>query len=92
MIQTRALSSSSFSSIFGMREDNDTMTVFDLANNKPITSLRMAGGADVIKFDTGLQRVYVACGSGAISIFQQDDPTHYRKLQGLPGREEGPTA
>ncbi len=65
-------------------EDNDLMTVFDLENHKPIVSLPMAAGADVIKFDSGLQRIYVACGSGAISTFRQDDPTHYRKLQDYP--------
>lgn len=65
-------------------EDNDLMTVFDLESHKPIVSLPMAGGADVIKFDSGLQRIYVACGSGAISVFQQDDPQHYRKLQDFP--------
>jgi DNA-binding beta-propeller fold protein YncE len=65
-------------------EDNDLMTVFDLDTHKVIASLPMASGADVIKFDAGLQRIYVACGSGAISIFRQDDPTHYRKLQDLP--------
>ncbi len=65
-------------------EDNDLMTVFDLDTHKVITSLPMASGPDVIKFDKGLQRIYVACGSGAISIFQQDDSTHYRKLQEFP--------
>jgi DNA-binding beta-propeller fold protein YncE len=65
-------------------EENDLMTVFDLDAHQPVTSLPMAAGADVIKFDSGLQRIYVACGSGAISIFQQDDPTHYRKLEDYP--------
>jgi DNA-binding beta-propeller fold protein YncE len=65
-------------------EDNDLMTVFDLESHKPITSLPMASGADVIKFDSGLQRIYVVCGSGAISVFQQNDPTHYRKLEDFP--------
>ena len=65
-------------------EDNDLMTVFDLENHRPIVSLPMAAGADVIKFDSGFQRIYVACGSGAISIFHQDDPTHYRKLEDFP--------
>jgi DNA-binding beta-propeller fold protein YncE len=54
-------------------EDNTLMTVFDLSSHKMIASLPMASGPDVIKFDKGLQRIYVACGSGAISIFQQDD-------------------
>jgi hypothetical protein len=41
----------------------------------------VASGPDVIKFDPGLGRVYVACYSGAISIFHQDDPDHYRKIE-----------
>src|SRR5207249_2275882 len=62
-------------------EGNELMTVFDLDKNKPIAFLPMAGGSDVIKFDPGLKRIYVACSSGAISVFQMDDPDHYRKLE-----------
>jgi hypothetical protein len=46
-------------------EGNDLMTVFDLDKHAPIAFLPMAGGPDVIKFDAGLKRIYVACGSGA---------------------------
>jgi len=35
----------------------------------------------VIKFDPGLGRIYTACYSGAISVFHQDDPKHYRQLE-----------
>src|SRR5882762_589714 len=65
-------------------EGNDLMTVFDLDKQQPIAFLPMAGGPDVIKFDSGLKRVYVACSSGAISVFQMDDPDHYRKLEDFP--------
>ena len=65
-------------------EDNSRMTVFNLDTNKPMTSLPMASGADVIQFDPALHRIYVACYSGAISVFQQDDPDHYRKLPDVP--------
>src|SRR5881296_3415678 len=65
-------------------EGNDLMAVFDLDKNQPIAFLPMAGGPDVIKFDPGLKRIYVACGSGAISVFQMDDPDHYRKLEDFP--------
>lgn len=41
----------------------------------------MADGPDVIKFDPGLGRIYAACYSGAISIFHQDDPDHYSKIE-----------
>lgn len=62
-------------------EENDLMTVFDLDIHQPIAYLPMAEGPDVIKFDPGLNRIYVACYSGAISVFHQDDPEHYRKLE-----------
>jgi DNA-binding beta-propeller fold protein YncE len=65
-------------------EGNSLMTVFNLDTHKPIAYLPMAAGADVIKYDPGLRRIYVACFSGAISVFHEDDPDHYRKLQDFP--------
>lgn len=65
-------------------EENDLMTVFDLDKHEPLAFLPMAGGPDVIKFDAGLKRIYVACSSGAISVFQMDDPDHYQKLEDFP--------
>jgi DNA-binding beta-propeller fold protein YncE len=65
-------------------EGNELMTVFNLDTHQPIAFLQMAGGPDVIKFDPGLKRIYVACSSGAISVFQMDDPDHYRKLEDFP--------
>jgi len=62
-------------------EENNLMTVFDLDKHVPITFLPLADGPDVIKFDPGLGRIYVACYSGAISVFHQDDSDHYRKLE-----------
>ncbi len=62
-------------------EGNELMTVFDLGKNAPIAFLPLAGGPDVIKFDPGLQRIYVACYSGAISVFHEDDADHYSKLE-----------
>jgi YVTN family beta-propeller protein len=62
-------------------EGNDLMTVFNLDTHQPIAFLPMASGPDVIKFDSGLKRIYVACSSGAISVFQMDDADHYRKLE-----------
>jgi DNA-binding beta-propeller fold protein YncE len=62
-------------------EENNLMAVFDLDKHVPIALLPLADGPDVIKFDSGLRRIYVACYSGAISVFHQDDPDHYRKLE-----------
>ncbi len=65
-------------------EENELMTVFDLEKHQPIAFLPLAKGPDVVKFDPGLKRVYVACSSGAISVFQDDDPDHFRKLEDFP--------
>jgi YVTN family beta-propeller protein len=62
-------------------EGNELMTVFDLDKHQPIAFLPLANGPDVVKYDSGLKRVYVACYSGAISVFQEDDPNHFRKLE-----------
>jgi len=65
-------------------EGNDLMTVFDLDKHQPIAYLPLARDPDVIKFDPGIRRIYVACYSGSISVFQQDDSNRYRKLQDFP--------
>ena len=62
-------------------EGNERMTVFDLDKKTAIAFLPLPGGPDVIKFDPGLRRIYVACYSGAIAVFHQDDADHYRKLE-----------
>jgi len=62
-------------------EGNNLMTFFDLEKHEPIAFLPLADGPDVIKFDPGLGRIYAACYSGAISVFHQDDPNHYRKIE-----------
>jgi len=62
-------------------EGNELMTVFDLDKHEPIAFLKVPGGPDVIKFDPGLSRIYVACYSGAIAVFHQDDPDHHSKLE-----------
>ncbi len=65
-------------------EGNELLTVLDLEKYKPIAFLPLAKGPDVVKFDSGLKRIYVACYSGAISVFQEDDPDHLRKLEDFP--------
>jgi DNA-binding beta-propeller fold protein YncE len=65
-------------------EENNIMTVFDLDRHEAIAFLPLADGPDVIKFDPGLQRIYVACYTGAISVFHQDDADHYRKVEDFP--------
>ena len=62
-------------------EGNGVLTVFDLDTHRAIARLPMAKGADVVGLDPGLGRIYVACSSGVISVFQMDDADHVRKLE-----------
>jgi YVTN family beta-propeller protein len=61
-------------------QGNDVLAVFDLDAQRPIAHFPIASGSDVVWFDPGLRRIYVACSSGAISVIQMDDPAHFRKL------------
>jgi DNA-binding beta-propeller fold protein YncE len=63
---------------------NRTFTVFALDAHKAIAHLPMPAGADVVKFDPGLSRIYVACSSGFISVYEEQDADHYQKLEDFP--------
>lgn len=58
-----------------------TLTVFALDSHKAIAHLPLPAGADVVKFDPGLGRIYAACSSGFIAVFQQQDADQYRKIE-----------
>ena len=63
---------------------NRTFTVFGLDSHKVVAHMPLPAGADVVKFDSGLGRIYVACSSGFISVFQMLDADHYKKLEDFP--------
>ena len=65
-------------------QGNHKLAVFDLDKHATIAALPLARGSDVVQFDPGVGRVYVGCSSGAISVFQEDDPDHFRKLADVP--------
>jgi YVTN family beta-propeller protein len=62
-------------------EKNDQLTVFDLTNFKELANIKIPGGSDVVKYDPGLKRIYVACYDGYISIIHEDDRSHFTKLE-----------
>jgi DNA-binding beta-propeller fold protein YncE len=61
-----------------------TLTVFALDTHKSIAHFPLPAGADVVKFDPGLRRIYAACSSGFIAVIQAVDADHYRKLEDFP--------
>jgi DNA-binding beta-propeller fold protein YncE len=63
---------------------NRTLTVLALDTRETLGHFPLPQGADVIKFDPGIGRAYAACASGFISVVQEDDPRHFRKLEDFP--------
>jgi DNA-binding beta-propeller fold protein YncE len=63
---------------------NRVMTVFALDTHTALAHVPLPAGADVVKYDAGLRRIYAACASGFISIVQEDDPAHFHKLEDFP--------
>ena len=64
-----------------------TLTVFALDTRTAIAHLPLPAGADVVKFDPGLGRIYAACSSGFIAVFQAQHADHYRKVEDFPVRK-----
>jgi len=65
-------------------QGNNVLAVFDLETHRSIAHIPLPRGADVVRFDPGLGRVYVACSVGAISVIHEDDPDHFRKVEDFP--------
>lgn len=63
---------------------NNLFTVFALDSHRPVDYIPLPEGADDVAFDPALRRIYVTCESGAISVIQEDDANHFRKLEDFP--------
>ncbi|MGE5625249.1 MAG: YncE family protein [Bacillota bacterium] len=50
-------------------EDEDKLLVFDLKTRKVLATFDVGGEPDVLAFDAGLQRLYVAGEKGVVSVF-----------------------
>ena len=56
------------------------LVVLDTITGKPVGKFPAIGDSDDIFYDQARKRVYAIGGEGAVSVFQQDDPDHYREI------------
>jgi len=54
-------------------EDTDELVVLDLATRKATARFPLGKGPDVLSFDPGTRRLYVASESGTLSVFREND-------------------
>jgi DNA-binding beta-propeller fold protein YncE len=60
------------------------LLVIDAASGKIMQKLSSVGDCDDIFFDAARKRIYATGGEGAISVFEQEDPDHYREVARVP--------
>jgi DNA-binding beta-propeller fold protein YncE len=60
------------------------LVVMDTATGKVVQKLAAVGDCDDIFFDHEHKRIYATGGEGAISVFEQQDPDHYRETARVP--------
>ncbi len=60
------------------------LAVFDTASGRLVAALPSVQDSDDLYYDSARKRVYVSGGEGFVSVFQQEDPDHYRLLAKIP--------
>jgi len=60
------------------------LLVIDTGSGKIVQKLSAVGDCDDIFFDQARKRIYATGGDGAISVFEQQDPDHYREIARIP--------
>jgi DNA-binding beta-propeller fold protein YncE len=55
------------------------LLVFDTATGKTVQRLPAVGDCDDVFYDKARKRIYAIGGEGAISVFEQQDPDHYKE-------------
>ncbi len=63
------------------------LVVLDTRTGNRIQSLPAAGDCDDVFYDQTRARIYAIGGEGAISVFQREDPDHYRELAKIKTRK-----
>jgi hypothetical protein len=70
--------------ISALRREPDVNGVCAGDTQEAIAHFPLRAGADVVKFDSGTGRIYAACSSGFIAVFQERDADHFEKIEDFP--------
>jgi hypothetical protein len=56
------------------------LLVMETDTGKIVQTLSAVGDCDDVFYDQSRKRIYASGGEGAISVFEQQDPDHYKEL------------
>jgi DNA-binding beta-propeller fold protein YncE len=67
------------------------IVVFDTRTAKELQALPIGKGVDDLIFDPATRRIYASCGAdgGAIYVYREEDPDHYKSLGRVPSAPGG---
>ncbi len=68
------------------------LLVLDTKSGKEVASLPCTGHADDAFYNAATKRIYVSGGEDGVSVYQQDDPDHYRLLDNIKTGPEAKTS
>jgi len=60
------------------------LLIIDTGSGKIVQKLSAVGDCDDVFFDPARKRIYASGGEGAISVFEQQDPDHYKEVSRIP--------
>ena len=60
------------------------LLVIDTGNGRTVQTLSAVGDCEDVFFDQARKRIYATGGEGAISVFEQQDPDHYKEVGRIP--------
>jgi DNA-binding beta-propeller fold protein YncE len=63
---------------------SEALAVLDSTSGKEITSFPISKGIDGMVFDPPTRRIYIEANTGAIDVYEETDPDHYRSLGTTP--------
>jgi hypothetical protein len=68
------------------------LLVYDTETGMPVARADIAGDTDDLFYDGARKRIYVSGGEGFITVLEQTDPDHYRRLAQSPTAEGARTS
>ena len=68
------------------------LLVLDTSSGKILQTLSAVGDCDDVFFDPARKRIYATGGEGAISVFEQQGPDHYKEIARISTRKGARTS
>jgi DNA-binding beta-propeller fold protein YncE len=68
------------------------LVIYDVDASRPVAEVAIAGDVDDLAYDAAHRRIYASGGEGAISVVEQVDADHYRRLDRIPTARGARTA